>query len=116
MTTTDTVQTGAWVIGNNMAGYSPDPDNVHAFADWADAWSSLVEDAQRWGDDDDEAHDQEWDETGCSRAAVDAMTHNFHENGITPDRDYSFLITTNDGRMDLAWWVQWEATATPDEN
>jgi hypothetical protein len=120
-TTTPTV-TGAWVTGSNRPGYLPECD-TYASDTWEDAWMTLVDEAQRWADQDDEALedlmiDMEVDpmdeEEPSTRAAVDAMTSAqlYVENGIHPDRDHSFYVVDNHGHA-MAWWIMWDAEREP---
>lgn len=119
---------GAWVVGHNMPGYSPDPDNVHAVAEWQDAWAILLSVMQRAADDDDDAyasigcgHAEDGSECdsecyGSTRALLDAIVADGMRDGsIDTDTDVSIGLADNDGRVTV-WWVQWSPDSEPDND
>jgi hypothetical protein len=130
MTTTEqaaeTTTVGAWVAGHNLAGYSPDPDNVAAFATWGEAWAYLADEATRQAEQDDDAvwldvHDVNG--APCDECAprmlaqVEACVSErlWTENGVTEDAEHAFVVEDSAGRS-IVWWVHWSPESTPDED
>lgn len=89
-----------WVVGWNMPGYSPDPDNVTPYADWADARQHLVETCEHFWDQDAEHSDlDDADERADARwLPLHAALHT-----ATPNQPFSHQI---DAVPPLVFWIQ----------
>lgn len=111
---TDQERYGAWVIGSNTAGYSPDPENVMSFEDWESASSAYVEMCRDWADADDEPYlGTDDEEQAASRAFVDSILSD-PSFPLVSNEDYSMMINPNGMIYPIptVLWLVWSDDAT----
>ena len=117
---------GAWVIGHNLAGYSPEAD-TEAYETRDEAVSAFVTMVEYYADRDDDAtwdvvtseydseNDVPEDEMPAMLATVKSILKDDGPNA--PDlasKDYGMLVEDGRGR-DISFWLQWSDDSEPDE-
>jgi hypothetical protein len=101
---------GAWVIGQNVAGYLPEPDDTPAFADWSAAADALREMMRDYADRDDE--DAFEDDQPAMRAAADSI---LADDGPETGVDWACQVVDGRGRP-IVFWVSWSDDRYPDDD
>jgi hypothetical protein len=109
---------GAWIVGHNLAGYTPESD-VLAFSDYTEALSALVEEMRYYADaDDDNAFDSlPADAFDDDQPAMLAQVEAIVRDEIKPGHltgDVGFILEDNQGR-NISFWLQWSADDSADE-
>lgn len=104
-----------WVVGWNMAGYSPDSDNVTVVAEWHDALNILRETVERAWD-----HEQDavaaFDEDGWD--AVDGRYLDAHTeiHAATFGRPFATSVESgSEHGLPMMYWIEW-TDEEPDSN
>jgi len=111
-----------WGVGHNMAGYSPEPDNVQAFMSFEDAYSVFVSELDRLKDHFGELTGDHFDDSGnqtcgeCEECSTFAFVseawerHSYNERyrrrDGEADQSESFQISGH--RVDVYWLTRGE--------
>lgn len=111
---------GAWVVGNNLAGYRPESD-TYAFAEWADAAEYLEASMREYADaDDDAAYDvstlaelEDWDQPSML-AHVEAIFGD-NDGPVREDRGWSAVVEDNSYRR-IEFWLTWSDYRDPEDD
>jgi hypothetical protein len=113
---------GAWVVGNNLAGFLPESD-TYAFAEWADAAEYLEASMREYADADDDAaytgwadaddaELEDWDQPSML-AHVEAI---FGDNdGPQEGQDWSTWVEDNSYRR-IVFFLAWSDDREPEDD